>query len=60
MTNSPAATLGDAASGPVPPKSGADAGLPPSVGAFHYTRYDPRTPELARQHGSRKALRTGP
>ncbi|MDR6524031.1 3-(3-hydroxy-phenyl)propionate hydroxylase [Variovorax paradoxus] len=46
MTNSPAATLGDAASGPVPPKSGADAGLPPSVGAFHYTRYDPRTPEL--------------
>jgi len=46
MTNSPAATLGDAASGPVPPKSGADAGLPPSVGAFHYTRYGARTPAL--------------
>ncbi|WP_432727992.1 FAD-dependent monooxygenase [Variovorax sp. W6] len=46
MTNSPAATLGDAASGPVPPKPGADAGLPPSVGAFHYTRYEPATPTL--------------
>ena len=40
MTNSP-----DAASGPVPPPASATE-LPPSVGAFHYTRYKPWTPPL--------------
>ncbi|MEO5737403.1 MAG: FAD-dependent monooxygenase [Variovorax sp.] len=35
---------GDAASGPLPPMAG-DA-LPPSVGAFHYTRFAPFTPPL--------------
>lgn len=41
--NPPAARAGDAASGPLPP---AAAGLPPSVGAFHYTRFEPRMPAL--------------
>ena len=35
----------DAATGPVPPPSSATA-LPPSVGAFHYTRFAPRLPSL--------------
>ena len=43
MTTSTAA---DAATGPVPPPGSASA-LPPSVGAFHYTRYKPWTPPLA-------------
>jgi len=38
----PAARAGDAATGPLPPLS-QDA-LPPSVGAFHYTRFAPRLP----------------
>lgn len=45
MTNPSAATPGDAASGPVPPPASATE-LPPSVGAFHYTRYKPWTPPL--------------
>lgn len=45
MTNSPAAAPGDAAGGPVPPPASATE-LPPSVGAFHYTRYKPWTPPL--------------
>jgi 3-(3-hydroxy-phenyl)propionate hydroxylase len=45
MTNPFAATPGDAASGPVPPPASATE-LPPSVGAFHYTRYKPWTPPL--------------
>lgn len=49
MTNptaaAPASLAADAASGPVPPPSGA-AGLPPSVGAFDYTRYRHWTPPL--------------
>jgi len=45
MTNPPAAAPGDAASGPVPPPASATE-LPPSVGAFHYTRYKPWTPPL--------------
>ncbi|MCU4121116.1 FAD-dependent monooxygenase [Variovorax sp. N23] len=40
----PSATAGSAASGPVPPPRG-DA-LPPTVGAFHYTRFAPFTPPL--------------
>ncbi|WP_431510582.1 FAD-dependent monooxygenase [Variovorax sp. DAIF25] len=40
----PAARPGDAAGGPLPP---AAAGLPPSVGAFDYTRYPVRLPALA-------------
>jgi 3-(3-hydroxy-phenyl)propionate hydroxylase len=40
MTNSP-----DAANGPVPPPASTTE-LPPSVGAFHYTRYKPWTPPL--------------
>lgn len=43
MTNPPAAAA-DAATGPVPPPPA--AGLPPSVGAFHYTRHAVRTPRL--------------
>ncbi len=39
-----AARPGDAASGPLPPVM--DAALPPSVGAFHYTRFAPRLPTL--------------
>lgn len=39
----PAARAGDAASGPVPPVAGE---LPPSVGAFHYTRFAPVLPAL--------------
>ena len=41
----PSARAGDAASGPVPPPS--SEALPPSVGAFHYTRFAPRLPVLA-------------
>lgn len=42
----PRATLpADAAAGPTPP--GATAHVPPSVGAFHYTRFAPRLPALA-------------
>ncbi|RZI71017.1 MAG: FAD-dependent oxidoreductase, partial [Variovorax sp.] len=40
----PSARPGDAASGPLPPIA-SDA-LPPSVGAFHYTRFAPFTPPL--------------
>ncbi|CAN7200810.1 FAD-dependent monooxygenase [Variovorax sp. LjRoot84] len=39
----PAARAGDAATGPLPPVAGE---LPPSVGDFHYTRFDPRLPAL--------------
>lgn len=39
------AIAADAASGPVPPMPSA-TGLPPSVGAFHYTRYKSWTPPL--------------
>jgi 3-(3-hydroxy-phenyl)propionate hydroxylase len=39
----PAARAGDAATGPLPPMAGE---LPPSVGDFHYTRFDPRLPTL--------------
>jgi len=39
-----AAPAGDAASGPVPPAAG--QALPPSVGAFHYTRHASCTPPL--------------
>ncbi len=42
--NMPSARAGDAASGPLPPLP-VDA-LPPSVGAFHYTRFAPFTPPL--------------
>ncbi|RST49347.1 FAD-dependent monooxygenase [Variovorax sp. DXTD-1] len=41
----PGAIAADAASGPVPPMPSATA-LPPSVGAFHYTRYKPWSPPL--------------
>ena len=40
----PAARAGDAATGPLPPLA---ADLPPSVGAFHYTRFAPSLPALA-------------
>ncbi|MDM0082155.1 FAD-dependent monooxygenase [Variovorax sp. J31P179] len=39
----PAARAGDAATGPIPP---AGVELPPSVGAFHYTRFAPSLPPL--------------
>ncbi|MBT2321604.1 FAD-dependent monooxygenase [Variovorax paradoxus] len=39
----PAARTGDAATGPRPPAAGE---LPPSVGAFHYTRFTPALPPL--------------
>ncbi|WP_431274289.1 FAD-dependent monooxygenase [Variovorax ureilyticus] len=39
----PAARAGDAATGPLPPVAG---DLPPSVGAFDYTRFAPRLPAL--------------
>jgi len=39
----PAARAGDAATGPLPPAAG---DLPPSVGAFDYTRFEPRLPTL--------------
>ncbi len=39
----PSARAGDAASGPLPPVT---ADLPPSVGAFHYTRHEARLPPL--------------
>ncbi|KLN53652.1 FAD-dependent monooxygenase [Variovorax paradoxus] len=42
----PGTRAADAASGPVPPPASATE-LPPSVGAFHYTRYQARTPALA-------------
>jgi 3-(3-hydroxy-phenyl)propionate hydroxylase len=42
----PGTRAADAASGPVPPPASATQ-LPPSVGAFHYTRYQARTPALA-------------
>ena len=42
----PGTRAADAASGPVPPPASA-TGLPPSVGAFHYTRFQARTPALA-------------
>jgi 3-(3-hydroxy-phenyl)propionate hydroxylase len=38
-----AARAGDAATGPLPPVAGE---LPPSVGDFHYMRFDPRLPAL--------------
>jgi len=41
--NPPAARPGDAATGPLPPVT---AELPPSVGAFHYTRFAPWLPTL--------------
>ena len=41
----PGTRTADAASGPVPPTASANE-LPPSVGAFHYTRYKPWTPPL--------------
>jgi 3-(3-hydroxy-phenyl)propionate hydroxylase len=42
----PRATLpADAAAGPLPPSATVD--VPPSVGAFHYTRFAPRLPRLA-------------
>jgi 3-(3-hydroxy-phenyl)propionate hydroxylase len=42
----PRATLpANAAAGPMPPSATAD--VPPSVGAFHYTRFAPRLPVLA-------------
>lgn len=44
-TAAPSARAGDATGGPVPPPA-TDA-LPPSVGAFHYTRFAPRLPLLA-------------
>ena len=43
----PAASPGDAATGPVPPASYET--LPPPVGAFHYTRFKTWTPPL--EHG---------
>jgi 3-(3-hydroxy-phenyl)propionate hydroxylase len=39
----PAARAGDAATGPLPPVAGE---LPPSVGAFRYTRFEPVLPAL--------------
>jgi 3-(3-hydroxy-phenyl)propionate hydroxylase len=44
MTN-PTVAAADAASGPVPPPTSTTE-LPPSVGAFHYTRYKVCTPPL--------------
>ena len=41
----PGTRAADAASGPVPPMASATE-LPPSVGAFHYTRYEACTPPL--------------
>jgi 3-(3-hydroxy-phenyl)propionate hydroxylase len=41
VSSSPAARAGDAATGPLPPVAGA---LPPSVGAFQYTRFEPSLP----------------
>lgn len=41
----PGPRAADAATGPVPPMASASE-LPPSVGAFHYTRYKPWTPPL--------------
>lgn len=41
----PGTRAADAASGPVPPMASASE-LPPSVGAFHYTRHEARTPPL--------------
>ncbi len=43
----PIALAGDAATGPLPPVA---ADLPPSVGAFHYTRHEPRLPSLVNGH----------
>jgi 3-(3-hydroxy-phenyl)propionate hydroxylase len=45
VTPAPGTLAADAASGPVPPVASA-TGLPPSVGAFHYTRYKPWIPPL--------------
>src|SRR5450830_1655362 len=45
MTNPSVAAFADAASGPVPPPMRTTE-LPPSVGAFHYTRYKSWTPLL--------------
>ncbi|MDM0115751.1 FAD-dependent monooxygenase [Variovorax sp. J22R133] len=42
--STPTARAGDAASGPLPPL--ADQALPPSVGAFHYTRFATWLPPL--------------
>lgn len=62
MTNPPAAAPGDAASGPVPPPASATE-LPPSVGAFHYTRYKPWTPPLEQldsgEHGELRGVEPG-
>ncbi|GAA4357367.1 FAD-dependent oxidoreductase [Variovorax defluvii] len=44
VTPAPTARPGDAATGPLPPEAD---GLPPPVGAFHYTRFAPRLPKLA-------------
>ena len=48
----PAARAGDAATGPLPPLA---ADLPPSVGAFHYTRFAPSLPPLVPGRRSRPA-----
>ncbi len=59
MTNPSAAAPGDAASGPVPPPASATE-LPPSVGAFHYTRYKPWTPPLEQGGGMGVGMGTEP
>lgn len=43
LTSTPTARAGDAASGPLAPRSDAHS-LPPAVGAFNYTRYVPWLP----------------
>lgn len=45
LTPTPSARVGDAAGGPLAPQLGGDA-LPPSVGAFDYTRFAPWLPPL--------------
>ena len=58
MTIPPAAAPGAAASGPVPPPASATE-LPPSVGAFHYTRYKPWTPPLEHGEGEGVGMEPG-